>query len=298
MGGIMELVDLSNTSLIKTYIYKKEIDWSALTDGFTFPIEHYTVFGSLAGKPMRRGEKKIVHVVFGGRIYEAAIINEDFNPKYDTVHPKDILQLRYRKDLKEAITGYFPASYRYFCEKRAVEQKMGSRKRIRLPEDQREYLAIYSTGRDDLFYLEAIFSEDIAELAEQAKGRDEAAFEAEFNYEMEDSRATIVETERTLKIRRLNKKIGDSLKSIYNYRCQICGQAIGEQYGGHVVKAHHIHYFVTSLNNDAANQLIVCPNHHRIIHKRDPVWNDKRLEYTYPNGFTEGLVLNYHLQHH
>ncbi len=291
----MEYCGSAAISLIRSFVYKKEIDWSALTDGFTFPLEHYAVFGSLGGKLMKRGEKKAVHVLFEGKMYDASINNEGFDPKFDTSHPKDILQIRYRRDLKSAIISAFSDSYTYFFEKRELEKKLKTGKRIKLPEDKREYLAIYSTGRDDLFFMEAIYSEDIAALVEQVKGRDEAAYEAEFNYEMADTRATIVETEKTVKIRRLNKKIGDGLKGLYNYRCQICGQAIGEQYGSHVVEAHHIQYFVHSLNNDAKNQLIVCPNHHRIIHKRDPIWNGKRLEYTYPNGFTEGLILNYHL---
>ena len=62
-----------------------------------------------------------------------------------------------------------------------------------------------------------------------------------------------------------NRKIGDNLKLLYGYRCQICGQLIGEEFDSHIIEAHHIDYFVLSLNNDAGNQLIVCPNHHSII---------------------------------
>ena len=79
------------------------------------------------------------------------------------------------------------------------------------------------------------------------------------------------------------------------HRCQICGRLIGEEYGSHVVEAHHIEYFVKSLNNDASNQIIVCPNHHSIIHDVDPVFDRKRLLYIYPNGFEEKFVLNMHL---
>jgi predicted HNH restriction endonuclease len=295
IGGNMAYYDSDYSPFIKTFVYKKEIDWSALTDGFTFPIEHYVVFGSLAGRIMKRGEKKAVHVFFEGKMYDASINNEGFNPKFNAIHPKDILQIRYRRDLKAAIIAAFSDSYTYFLEKREVEQKLKTGKRIKLPNDKREYLAVYSTGKDDVFFMEAIYSADIAALVEKVQGREETTVEAEFNYEMEDSRATIFETERTIKIRRLNKKIGDGLKGLYNYRCQICGQAIGEQYDSHVVEAHHIRYFVSSLDNDAKNQLIVCPNHHRIIHKKNPHWNSKRLEYTYPNGLVEGLALNYHL---
>lgn len=52
---------------------------------------------------------------------------------------------------------------------------------------------------------------------------------------------------------------------------------------------------VKSLNNDASNQIIVCPNHHSIIHDVDPVFDRERLLYIYSNGFEEKLVLNQHL---
>lgn len=119
--------------------------------------------------------------------------------------------------------------------------------------------------------------------------------EAEFNYDVEDSTSTILETERIVKIRKLNKKIGDNLKLLYGYRCQICGQLIGEEFGSHIVEAHHIDYFVSILNNDASNQLIVCPNHHSIIYDTNPVFDRRRLLYIYKNGFEQKLVLNQHL---
>ena len=91
------------------------------------------------------------------------------------------------------------------------------------------------------------------------------------------------------------QKIGEYLKELYGYRCQICGRLIGEEYGSHIAEAHHIDYFVKSLNNDASNQLIVCPNHHSIIHDVNPVFDRKRKLYVYKNGVTEGLVINKHL---
>ena len=81
------------------------------------------------------------------------------------------------------------------------------------------------------------------------------------NFEIDDPSAGIQVSEGVRKIRKLNKKIGDNLKQLYRYRCQICGQSIGEEYGAHVCEAHHIDYFTKSLNNSATNQMIVCPKH-------------------------------------
>ena len=47
-------------------------------------------------------------------------------------------------------------------------------------------------------------------------------------------------------------------------------------YGSHIVEAHHIDYFVSSLNNDASNQLIVCPNHHSIRVKDGWIWLEEK----------------------
>ena len=87
----------------------------------------------------------------------------------------------------------------------------------------------------------------------------------------------------------------DQLKQLYGYRCQICGAFIGEKYGSSLIHAHHIEYFTKSMNNDASNVLIVCPNHHGIIHDRNPVFDFQKKIYRYPNGYQEGLKLNLHI---
>ena len=129
----------------------------------------------------------------------------------------------------------------------------------------------------------------------QVAGHSERVLEAQFNFDVQDDTAGFRETEQIVKIRKLNKKIGDNLKRLYGYRCQICGRLIGEEYGAHVAEAHHIGYFVKSLNNDASNQIIVCPNHHSIIHDVDPEFDRRRLLFRYSNGFEEKVVLNQHL---
>ena len=53
--------------------------------------------------------------------------------------------------------------------------------------------------------------------------------------------------------------------------------------------------FVNSLNNDANNQMIVCPNHHSIIHDANPVLDRRRMVYGFDNGVEERIILNKHL---
>ena len=110
-----------------------------------------------------------------------------------------------------------------------------------------------------------------------------------------DPQAALLEKFGLTKYRKLNRKIGEQLKKNYNFRCQICGRSIGEFYGVNLAECHHIEPFAESLNNDAANLLIVCPNHHRIIHIAEPTFDRERKIYLYPNGSMESLKLNDHL---
>lgn len=278
----------------ENYVYKKEVDWSVLHEGLTLPIENQVVFGRVMNSFLARGESKSITLCLNGKSYTAKITNVKFAPKFHRI--KDTLQIRYSRnsELAQALRKCFFRSYQFFVKQREL-RKPDDRRIIRLPKETIEYLAIYTTEYDDTYILEPICVDDIYALQKVIKNKSERVMETSFNYDIVDESATIFASERIVKIRKLNKKIGDNLKLLYNYRCQICGRQIGEEYGSHIVEAHHIDYFVQSLNNDSQNQLIVCPNHHSIIHDTNPVFDRKRLLYLYPNGRQEYLTLNQHL---
>lgn len=278
----------------ENYVYKKEVDWSLLQEGLTLPIDNQIVFGQIMGRFLKRGESKDIILYLNGKSYKAKITNVNFNPKLK--RKKDTLQIRYSRngELARALQACFSKSYQYLKAKREMRDSR-DRKMIKLPEECKEYLVIYTTEYDDSYVLETIVLDDLVSLRQTVSGQKERVMEAEFNYDVEDSTASIFETNRMMKIRKLNKKIGDNLKLLYGYRCQICGKVIGEECGSHIVEAHHIDYFVSSLNNNASNQLIVCPNHHSIIHDTNPTFDRRRLLYKYQNGYEQRLVLNEHL---
>ena len=58
--------------------------------------------------------------------------------------------------------------------------------------------------------------------------------EAEFNYDIQDPGAKILENEHIVKIRKLNKKIADNLKLLYSTDARYSGRLIGEEYGSHM----------------------------------------------------------------
>jgi predicted restriction endonuclease len=276
------------------YVYKTEVNWSLLVEGLTLPVDNQVIFARNMGKFLQRGESKPINIYLNGRSYKAQIRNVNFDARFKRIN--DTLQIRYpyNGDLAQALQASFLKSYNFILWQREIRPK-GDRTIIRLPEDFKEYLAVYTTEYDDSYIFEAITAGDIHLLKQAVKKQPERVLESKFSFDMIDEEAGILVDERIIRIRKLNRKIGDNLKLLYNNRCQICGKLIGEEYGASVIEAHHIDYFVNSLNNDASNQLIVCPNHHSIIHDVNPVFNRKKLVYLYPNGMQEGLAINKHL---
>ena len=209
---------------------------------------------------------------------------------------KDAYQIRYPRnsELSQALQQYFFKSMSYIKMIRESRDPK-DRSYIKLPDGLKEYLAIYTTEYEDTFLLEPIAQDDFQVMKKAIQGMRERTVENEIEYEMEDKNSGIEKRLQIVKIRKLNRKIGENLKLLYGYRCQICGQVIGEKYGSHIAEAHHIDYFVNSLNNDANNQMIVCPNHHSVIHDANPVFDRRRMMYRFDNGVEEKITINKHL---
>ncbi|MCM3548565.1 HNH endonuclease [Alkalihalobacillus clausii] len=110
-----------------------------------------------------------------------------------------------------------------------------------------------------------------------------------------DDSASIEVKEGIKKVRKYNKKIINELKDKYNNKCQICGEGSIEKYGVPVVEGHHLEEFSLTQNNSPQNIMIVCPTHHRIIHKAKGTFNSQTKEIIYSNNYLEKLKLNKHL---
>ena len=86
--------------------------------------------------------------------------------------------------------------------------------------------------------------------------------------------------------RKIDRSIIQNLKKFYDYRDEISGEKIGDEYGDSVVEAHHIDYFTQSQNNDSTNIIIISPNYHRIIHRNNPHFNRNKFQFEFDNGET------------
>lgn len=106
-----------------------------------------------------------------------------------------------------------------------------------------------------------------------------------------DTSASIKIIEGIKKVRKYNREIIKELKKRYGYRCQICGQTTIEEYGQSIVEAHHIESFSLTQNNKPENILILCPNHHRLVHRCNAKVNKKDLTVEYDNGKVEKIKL-------
>lgn len=272
-------------------LFFKNVDYSVLTAGLTIPIQHQkSVFNEL-GFTLEHGQRKQIQILIDGTPYPAQIINIRFDKSKYPTH-RDLLQIRY--SAKSAVAQKLQEIFTYSKEQIALQRQYRENGKLpNIDEAHQEHIAIYSTQIAGTLLFDCMQIREFQEESNALKELGESV--AEGVLDGRDDTAGILIRTKSCKIRKLSRAIADDLKEVYGYRCQICGQHIGEPYGSHLIHAHHIHYFVHSLNNNANNIMIVCPNHHAIIHDLNPTFDFTQRQFHYPNGYVEGLAINLHL---
>lgn len=245
--------------MTKNFLLAKEVHKSLFERGFAVPVDmQYILSFYLSGGRLRHGEKRTIKIFIGGLPFDATLTSVDFNRKNYPDH-KDIWQIVWAKNSSVA-------------------------KKIRELFTAQKFFTFCATDVKDVFCLQAdsacdeLTLENLLELPT-----------------LTDTQEEFVERLGLKKYRERNRTNGERLKKFYGYRCQICGLNVGLFYGAQVADCHHINYFSVSLDNAASNLLIVCPNHHRIIHAANPTFDRVRKIFLYPNGREEILKLNEHL---
>lgn len=276
----------------QVFLMKRPLQWSHLTSGLPIPRVFQELTYDILGRRLNAKESMGVRVMFGGEIFNVKIYNIDFNrKKYEHT---EILQFKYdnNSQLLNKLQSVFSREYRYCLEARKAREN-GDTSRIDISKHFDTNLIVYGTSEPDLFIWEPEFENLTEEVKTEIKQMTEEEFEAAII--RTDPHAGIREKQKLVKIRQLDTAIGNSLKRVYGYRCQMTGEYVGEQHGISVVEAHHIRPFTQSLDNDTSNIMILSPNYHRIVHKAKPHFNRKTLSFEYPNGLIESLKLNRHL---
>ena len=244
--------------MTENFLLKKIVDRSTLNVGFAIPVDkHAALSCHLSGGALAHGEKRTIKIFLRGEIFDVKLSSSGFGRRKYPTHSEQ-WQVLYSAAVAAKIRENFSLS---------------------------QELMFYPADMKDAFVLEPNFAAD-AELTL------ERILELST---LTDPDAAIVARYHLERYRRLNREIGDMLKRTYKYRCQICGLNVGKIYGEHLAECHHIAPFSQSLDNDASNLLIVCPNHHRIIHLVAPTFDRRHKLYIYPNGRKEFLLLNEHL---
>ncbi len=137
--------------------------------------------------------------------------------------------------------------------------------------------------------------EEYDELTQDALSEAISEIDIENILNFKDSDATVRIRTSNQKVRVYNTSIIAQLKKLYDGRCQVCGKRAFEEYNVDLCEAHHIDYFSSSHNNDASNIIILCPNHHRLIHKLNPSFDYLENEYGFSDGTKLKIKLNVHL---
>ena len=276
------------------FLYQKLIDRSTLRQGFQIPVEfHYLLKGMSNGMP-EYGETRNIKIVIDGVAFDAQLKNQGFDRnKYDG--HAEVIQIRYSEgsDLAKRLREVFSSTWNYVESIKNLPENINRKFTIRIPEDQQEFLALSTTNLTDVFVADCVTT------AVKAEVKTEISTLTELDYETfeprEDKNATIKQVTRLQKVRQLDRSIGDSLKLLYDYRCQMTGEKIGDEHNALVVEAHHIIPFTESMNNDTSNIIILSPSYHRIIHKARPTFDYEQLAFCFPNGLIEKVKLNKHL---
>lgn len=274
------------------FLMKRPLQWSHLTSGLPIPKVFQELTYDILGRRLSAKDSMEVRVIFGGEVFNVKIYNIDFNrSKYDHT---EILQFKYdnNRPLLDKLQNVFSQEYQYCLEAREAKRK-GDTSRVDISKHFETNLIVYGTSEPDLFVWEPEFENLSKEVETEIKQMTEEEFE--MAVVRTDPRATIKKKQKLMKIRQLDSSIGDSLKRVYGFCCQMTGEHIGEQYGINTVEAHHIRPFTESLNNDTSNIMILSPNYHRIVHKASPRFNRKTLSFEFPNGLIEKVKLNRHL---
>ena len=279
------------------FIMQKTVDWSLLNDGMTIPVSACALLKAWDESILIRGAGKDIKVLVDGELYDAKLKNQNFEQSNWAGH-KDVIQIRYGRQsaLAQKLRAVFKKSYDYLF---AQKQLLGKSKRqILLPNDIHEYMRLYLTTSSDVLCMECCSSSDYQQLAHTLSVIPEEVYEQsdDEQFFMADKTASIEEKQRLVKYRRIDRSIILTLKRFYDYRDEISGEKIGDEFGDSVVEAHHIDYFTRSQNNDSTNIIIISPNYHRIIHKNNPHFNRKKFQFEFQNGEVLRLKLYEHLK--
>lgn len=95
-------------------------------------------------------------------------------------------------------------------------------------------------------------------------------------------------------VQRVRRNV-ETLQAMYQGRCQVCLFDPRVRYGHRLCHGHHIQWLSRGGEDDLANMVLLCPNHHAAVHRDDAPFNYRGHTFTFSNGLAETLQINEHL---
>lgn len=93
-----------------------------------------------------------------------------------------------------------------------------------------------------------------------------------------------------------NRRLVSELNGFYAGRCQLCAFDSPTLYSVESAESHHIVYRSRGGPDVMENLVLLCPNHHTVIHATDATFDYAKLAFQFPNGRVEPLCINKHLK--
>lgn len=278
-------------------LYQKTIDRSTLREGFQIPVQFHALLKALPNGMPVHGETRNIKILIDGVAYDAQLKNQSFDQNKYEGHA-DVVQIRYgaNSPFAKKLREIFHVSWDYVVAVKSLPENIKRKVTIPIPNELKEQILISASDIPNVFVAEYITHDDHKDVSQAFQCIDEYEFEQLNQISKHDDNAHIGYGNSFVRIRHLDRSIGDSLKKLYDYRCQMTGEKIGEKYHVHCVEAHHINSFTKSLNNDYSNIIILSPTYHRIVHKANPVFDRNQMAFCYQNGLVEKVLLNKHLE--
>lgn len=179
-------------------------------------------------------------------------------------------------------------------------ERMGQRNRPPREriKDTARHLSQYSF--DELTAIARAFIEGASIPTELEINAGDDALPADISEDVIESILNAKDPDASIRIKTGNNKVRvyktsiiKQMKKLYNGQCQLCGCRPFERFDADICEAHHIDYFSSSKNNDAANIIVLCPNHHRLIHKMNPKFDKERGCFVFSDGTIEEIKIEF-----
>lgn len=95
---------------------------------------------------------------------------------------------------------------------------------------------------------------------------------------------------------RRNPHHAKELQELYGGICQLCGWNPKPLYQRELCEAHHVHWLSRGGDDALHNMVLICPNHHRAIHRTDAPFDWADMSFVFPRNREPVRVSRHTLQ--